>query len=300
MKTRTLKTESKRRLFQVVAALGFNLDFLSLLKGNISQAKTKGLCVPALNCYSCPAAVGACPVGALQNSLNALRYNLGVGQKKLGLYVIGSLGLMGTVGGRLPCGWLCPFGLLQELVYKVPLPKIKLPAFLTNLRYLVLAVLVLLLPLLVVDTSGLGWPWFCKWVCPAGTLEAGIVLSALNPAIRAQLGFLFSWKLSLLILFLVWMAVSMRPFCRTVCPLGTILGFFNRVSAFRMKVDLERCIVCNACQKICPVDIRIYEDPDSSQCIRCLKCEQVCPTVCISHGFRLPESEGSQPAKVQP
>ncbi|MCR4410491.1 MAG: 4Fe-4S binding protein [Candidatus Saccharicenans sp.] len=300
MKTGTLKTEARRRIFQIIAALGFNLDFLSLLKGNISQVKTKGLCVPALNCYSCPAAVGACPVGALQNSLNTLRYNLGAGQKKLGLYVIGSLGLMGIIGGRLPCGWLCPFGLLQELVYKVPVPKVKLPAFLTNLRYLVLAVMVLLLPLLVVDTSGLGLPWFCKWVCPAGTLEAGIVLSILNPAIRAQLGFLFAWKLSLLILFLVWMAVSMRPFCRTVCPLGTILGFFNRVSAFRMNVDLDRCIVCNACQKVCPVNIRIYEDPDSSQCIRCLKCEPVCPTSCISHGFSLTEKKEDEPVKIQP
>ncbi len=300
MKTGTLKIEAKRRLFQIAAALGINLDFLSLLKGNISQARTKGLCVPALNCYSCPAAVGACPVGALQNSLNTLRYNLGAGQKKIGLYVIGSLGLMGTIGGRLPCGWLCPFGLLQEMVYKVPVPKIKLPAFLTYFRYPVLAILVLLLPLLVVDTSGLGLPWFCKWVCPAGTLEAGIVLSALNPAIRAQLGFLFAWKLSLLILFLAWMAVSMRPFCRTVCPLGTILGFFNRVSAFRMRVELERCIVCNACQKACPVNIRIYEDPDSSQCIRCLKCEPVCPTSCISHGFSLPEKKEAGPVKTQP
>jgi len=298
MKARRLTTESKRRIFQIAAALGFNLDFLSLLRGNISQAGTKGLCVPALNCYSCPAAVGACPVGALQNAMNSMRYNLSTGQKKIGLYVVGSLGLMGTVAGRLPCGWLCPFGFLQELVHKLPLPKIQIPTFLTYLRYVILAFLVLLLPLLVVDSSGLGWPWFCKWVCPAGTLEAGVILSALNSAIRAQLGFLFAWKISLLVLFLIWMAVSMRPFCRTVCPLGTILGFFNRVSAFRMKVDLESCIVCDACQKTCPVNIKIYKNPDSSQCVRCLKCEQVCPTSCISHGFGLQEKQQERSARA--
>lgn len=294
MKIKRLKSERKRRIFQIAATLGFNLDFMSLLKGNISQARTKGLCLPALNCYSCPAAIGACPIGSMQNALNSLRYNLGTGQKKLGLYVVGSISLMGTIGGRLPCGWLCPFGFLQEIIYKIPLPKIKIPVFLTWLRYLVLVFLVILLPLLVVDASGLGWPWFCKWVCPAGTLEAGLVLSALNPAIRAQLGFLFTWKLSLLIIFLVWMAVSLRPFCRTICPLGTILGFFNRFSAFRMQVDLERCIVCDACQKVCPVDIKIYKDPDSSQCLRCLKCEQVCPTTCISHGFGRLEAAAGQ------
>ncbi|MCX8160806.1 MAG: 4Fe-4S binding protein [Candidatus Saccharicenans sp.] len=300
MKITGLKTEGKRRIFQIAAALGFNLDFLSPLKGNISQARTKGLCLPALNCYSCPAAIGACPVGALQNSLNSLRYNLAAGQKKLGLYVMGSIALMGTIGGRLPCGWLCPFGLLQELVYKIPLPKIRIPAFLTYFRYIVLVFLVWLLPLLVMDASGLGWPWFCKWVCPAGTLEAGLILSGLDPGIRAQLGYLFAWKLGLLVIFLAWMSVSMRPFCRTVCPLGTMLGFFNRVSAFRMKVDLERCIVCDACQKICPVSIRIYENPDSSQCIRCLKCEQVCPTSCLSHGFSLSATGAGQTTRIRP
>ncbi|HAR37009.1 MAG TPA: hypothetical protein DCR87_08980 [Acidobacteria bacterium] len=286
-----MKNEKKRRIIQVAAALGFNLDFLSLARGQISQAKTKGICLPALNCYSCPAAIGACPVGALQNALNSLRYNLGVGQKKLGLYVIGSLGLMGTIGGRLPCGWLCPFGLLQELIYKIPGPKIQIPRVLTYLRYVILVLLVLLLPLLLVDVSGLGLPWFCKWVCPAGTLEAGVLLAMLNPAIRSQLGFLFAWKLAILIFFLVWMVLSQRPFCRVACPLGTILGFFNRVSLFRMQVDLESCILCQACQKVCPVNIRIYENPDSDRCLRCLKCEPVCPTACISHGFWLTEKK---------
>ncbi|MGQ9801040.1 MAG: 4Fe-4S binding protein [Candidatus Saccharicenans sp.] len=286
-----MKTEKKRRIIQVAAALGFNLDFLSLARGQVSQAKTKGICLPALNCYSCPAAIGACPIGALQNALNSLRYNLGVGQKKLGLYVIGSLGLMGTIGGRLPCGWLCPFGLLQELIYKIPGPKIQIPKVLTYLRYIILVLLVLLLPLLLVDASGLGLPWFCKWLCPAGTLEAGVLLAALNPAIRSQLGFLFAWKLAILLLFLVWMVLSQRPFCRVACPLGTILGFFNRLSLFRMKVDLESCILCQACQQVCPVNIRIYENPDSDRCLRCLKCEPVCPTACISHGFWLPEKK---------
>jgi len=289
-----MKTEMKRRLTQILAALGFNPDFISLSRGEISQVQTKGICVPALNCYSCPAAIGACPIGALQNSLNTLKFNLSSGQKKLGLYVVGSLGLMGVIGGRLPCGWLCPFGFLQELIYKIPGPKIKIPEFLTALRYLVLIILVLLLPLLVLDSMGLGIPWFCKWLCPAGTLEAGVLLSITNPTIRSQLGLLFIWKLGLLILFLVLMAVSSRPFCRTICPLGTILGFFNRASLFQMKVDLSRCIVCDACQRACPVNLKIYQNPDSSRCIRCLKCESVCPVNCIAHGFFLKEERAAE------
>ncbi|HQO76474.1 MAG TPA: 4Fe-4S binding protein [Candidatus Saccharicenans sp.] len=272
---------------EILAAIGFNLDLPSLLKGQISQAKTKGICLPVLNCYSCPAAIGACPIGSLQNSLNSLRYNLKLGQKQLGLYVVGSLGLVGVIGGRLPCGWLCPFGLLQELIYKIPVPKLKIPTFLTYLRYAVLLVLVILLPLLLVDSFGQGSPWFCKFVCPTGTLEAGVVLALINPELRSQLGFLFAWKVSLLVLFLIWMALSQRPFCRTICPLGTILGFFNGISAFEIKVDLDNCLVCNACQRACPVDIKIYQNPGSSQCIRCLQCQEVCPTGCITSGFWL-------------
>jgi len=293
-----MQTEKKRRIFQVIAALGFNLDLISLFRAEVSQVKTKGICIPALNCYSCPAAIGACPIGSLQNALNSLIHNLNAGQKKLGLYVLGSLGLMGTIGGRLPCGWLCPFGLLQELIYKLPVRKFQIPKFLTYLRYLVLIILVITLPLIVVDALGMGEPWFCKWVCPAGTLEAGVLLALLNHGIRSQLGFLFGWKIAVLAVFLIWMSVSSRPFCRTTCPLGTILGFFNQISAFRIQVDNEACIVCDACQKACPVNIRIYKDPDSSQCIRCLKCEAVCPTSCVSHGFWFESIEGVKVIKT--
>ncbi|MGB9836404.1 MAG: 4Fe-4S binding protein [Candidatus Saccharicenans sp.] len=294
-----MKTEKKRRLVQILSAVVLNADFRSLVRGEVSQVRTKGVCVPALNCYSCPAAVGACPIGSLQNSLSSLRYNLAAGQKKFGLYVVGSIGLMGLLGGRLICGWLCPFGLLQELIYKVPCPKIQLPKKLVWLRYVFLFVFVLLLPLLLVDSLGLGAPWFCKLVCPAGTLEAGVILSALNPAIRSQLGWLFVWKFSVLLLFLVLMVLSQRPFCRFVCPLGTILGWFNRVSAFRMKIDLEACIKCDACQRVCPVNIRIYENPDSSQCIRCLKCEKVCPVSCIDHGWEVFSPKKAESATAQ-
>ena len=292
-------TEKKRKLVQLLSALGLNLDFLSLLRGEINQGKSKGVCVPALNCYSCPAAIGACPIGSLQNSLSSLRYNLGSGQKKFGLYVIGSIGLMGSVGGRLACGWLCPFGFLQELLYRLPGPKIQLSQKLNFLRYVFLFVFVLFLPLFLVDSLGLGAPWFCKIICPAGTLEAGVILAAVNPAIRSQLGWLFAWKTLVLIIFLVLMVLSQRPFCRLVCPLGTILGWFNRLSAFRMKVDLEACLRCDACQRVCPVNIKIYENPDSSQCIRCLKCEKVCPVSCIGHDWEVLRPGKKQPALVQ-
>lgn len=275
----------KRRWFQTLSSLGINIYFPSFFRGEIYQGNIKGVCVPVLNCYSCPSAISACPIGSLQNFFASLKFNLSISQYQFGLYVFGFLGIAGSLGGRIPCGWLCPFGLIQELLYKIPTPKIPILRILTWLKYAMLVVMVFLLPLLVLDEFGLGQTWFCKWVCPAGTLEAGIPLVALNENIRNQVGFLFSWKMAILILFLAWMVFSSRPFCRTSCPLGAIFGLFNRVSLFRMAVDEENCTLCNRCWQDCPVDLKVYESANSPDCIRCLKCVSSCEYGAVSYEF---------------
>jgi len=278
-----IDTQKKRRRFQFFGAIGFNAWLPSFFKGTIFQGPSKGLCVPVLNCYSCPSALGACPIGALQNALGSIRLNLSLARYQFGLYVLGFLGAVGSLVGRIPCGWLCPFGFFQELLYKIPTRKFPIPRFLIKMKYVLLAVAVIGLPLLVLDSFGGGTPWFCKWICPAGTLEAGLPLAVLNSGIRQQLGFLFAWKAAVLAGFVVAMVFTMRPFCRTACPLGAILGLFNRFSLFRMSVDEETCTRCDRCRKECPVDVRVYEAPNSPDCIRCLKCEKVCPFGSISH-----------------
>jgi polyferredoxin len=275
----------KRRWFQTFSFLAINAYIPSWFKGEIYQGNFKGVCVPVLNCYSCPSALGACPLGAMQNFFATSRFNLSIAQYQLGLYVIGFLGAVGALVGRMPCGWLCPFGFLQELLYKIKTKKFRIPKFLTYGKYVILAVFVVLLPLLIMDPYGFGQTWFCKWICPAGTLEAGVSLAAINTGIREQLGFLFSWKMGVLVLFLVWMIVSKRPFCRTACPLGAIFALFNKVSLFRMVWDEDKCTLCNKCWKDCPVDIKIYEAPNSPECIRCLKCIDSCKFGALDYQF---------------
>lgn len=279
------KPRDRRAWYQAFFALGLNAWIPSWLKGEIFQGGIKGVCVPGLNCYSCPSALGACPVGALQTSFAGLRFNLSVAEKKFGLYVAGFLAAVGSAVGRMPCGWVCPFGYLQELLHKIPTPKIDVPRFLTYFRYAVLATTVVALPLLVVDQFGYGQTWFCKWICPAGTLEAGLPLILLKADLRPLVGFMYYWKLGLLALFLVWFVLSRRPFCRTVCPLGAFWGLFNRVSLFRMAVDDANCTLCDKCRKDCPVGIRIYESANSPDCVRCLKCVSSCKFGAVSYEF---------------
>jgi ferredoxin-type protein NapH len=282
---KTAKPRQRRPWYQAASALLVNAWIPAWFKGSIFQGNTKGICVPVLNCYSCPSALGACPIGSVQTLLGSSRFNLALGERKFGLYVIGLLGAVGAVVGRMPCGWLCPFGFLQESMYKIRTPKIRLPQFISYFRYVFLVVLVIALPLLIVDQFGFGQTWFCKWVCPAGTLEAGIPLVALNAGLRDLVGFMYYWKVAILVIFLVLMTISTRPFCRAVCPLGAILGLFNKGSLFRMAVDDEKCTLCNMCYKKCPVELHFYKTPNSPNCVRCLRCVDSCKYGAISYQF---------------
>ena len=239
---------------------------------NIYQGPLKVVCSPGLNCYSCPAATTYCPLGSLQQLLLGIRFSLETGSYYVGTYVIGSMGLLGAAFGRFICGWACPFGLIQELLNKIPSPKYRVPSQLNWFKYGFLALFVVLFPLLLVDEFGLGSPWFCKYVCPAGTLEAGIPMLLLQPDLRTTIGWLFYNKVILLIAFIGWSVVSSRPFCRTTCPLGAFYGLFNRHRLIKLKHNQEKCTECEACHRVCPMEIKFNETPDSSECISCMKC----------------------------
>ena len=186
-----LRGLSLQRIVPLLSAALFNGYAIGFQKGRIFTGGSKAVCVPVLNCYSCPGALGACPIGALQAVLGSRGF-------RFSFYVLGFLMMVGALLGRFVCGWLCPFGLVQDLLHKIPLGKKRktLPGekWLRRLRYLVLLVFVILLPLYAVDFIGQGQPWFCKYICPAGTLTAGLPLVSQNAALQEAVGWLFGWK----------------------------------------------------------------------------------------------------------
>lgn len=116
----TKKRISFQRIVQFVSVTLANGYMIGFQKGKIFTGGTKAVCVPVLNCYSCPGALGACPIGSLQAAVGGMKHHFP-------FYVLGLLMLFGIVLGRVVCGLLCPFGLVQDLFHKIPVPKLNVP-----------------------------------------------------------------------------------------------------------------------------------------------------------------------------
>ena len=277
-----LAKNKNRWKIQLTATLATNPFLANFFQGKIYKGKLKTACVPGLNCYSCPAAAGACPIGSLQAVLGSSKF-------KFSYYVVGILIFFGVILGRVVCGFLCPFGWFQELLHKIPSKKFstKKLHFLTYLKYVILLVFVIVLPMTITNEFGISDPFFCKYICPVGVLEGGIPLAIANTGIRASLGWLFTWKSCILLGIVVLSVFFYRPFCKWICPLGAFYALFNCISLYRLKVDKDKCVSCGICAKVCKMDVDPSKTPNNTECIRCGDCIKSCPYHALSKTFSL-------------
>ena len=314
-----------RLAIQGIAALIQNANLKGFFTGRIYQGATKAVCVPGLNCYSCPGAVGACPIGSVQNTLSGLSI-------KIPYYVLGLLIFFGALLGRAICGFLCPFGLLQDLLNRIPIGR-KVRGFkgdrkdhaatsadsedgckgrgttsadsedgrkgratldrkLRKLKYVVLLVLVICVPMAVRLT-----PAFCKYVCPSGTLS-GLLLALGDSKLFAILGSTFAWKVSVLALVVVVSVLIYRPFCKYLCPLGAIYAPFNKVALLHMSCDKTSCVECGACAAVCGMGVNPSEDPNDLECIRCGQCIKACPAKALAYEFGVGQLQAEKTVKM--
>ena len=279
---------SKRKIIQLYAALLYNANIKGFISGQIFKGDSKMVCVPGLNCYSCPGAIGACPLGSLQNGLSSAKHGLPY-------YVVGIIALYGLIFGRIICGYLCPMGFLQELLYMIKTPKIRksnITRMLSYFKYILLVVLVLIIPL-IYGLYDVVIPGFCKYICPAGIVEGafGLLANPLNVDFFAMLGSLFTWKTLLLVGFATICVFMYRFFCRFICPLGALYGFFNRFSFLGITVNQDKCTNCGLCIKVCKMDVRKVGD---HECINCGECISVCKTEAIVWRGKKPTLAASQ------
>jgi ferredoxin-type protein NapH len=254
-----------RKLSQTIVGLMLTNSYVQVISTKIPyDGVLKGACVPFLNCHACPFAVFSCPIGMLQYFASIHRFPF---------FLLGFFITIGLVVGRAACDWLCPFGLIQDWMYKIKTRKFGIPKFLNYTKYLVLVVLVLIISYFTYEN------WFSR-LCPFGALIAGIPWVAWNPidpdfgapVIEPEMiGWLYYLKMAILALFLIWFIFAKPPFCRVVCPMGAIWALFNRISLLRFKVGNE-CPDCGRCSQICPMELNVNNEVDSENCIKCLDC----------------------------
>ena len=262
-----------RRVVQALSALVLNAAFLFQF-GPLKQfgeflnwGKQYG-CLPVLNCHSCPVAINACPIGVLGH-LTEWRY--------FPAYVLGVVFGIAAVFGRFLCGWVCPFGFLQDLLHRVPLRKIRIPRVLKYVKYGLLVVSVLAVPYFLDVFS---WGFFCR-LCPQATLESAIPRWA-NGSSQMQAGPAAA-RLAVLAAVILLAVVSERFFCRVLCPIGALVAPFGKVSPLRVRRDTETCIHCKRCDRVCPMDLQPSTQTGdavrqtSGECIVCSQCTHVCP-----------------------
>ena len=261
----------KRLIVQVAFFLLQNPLVHNFASGRIYQGELKRICTPGLNCYSCPAAVMSCPIGAMQLFIAGAKHSIS-------LFVAGFLLTTGLLFGRFICGYVCPMGLVQDLIYKIKIPKLRLRLrFVRYAKYAVLAVFVVILPYVVRhELSGLGSPWFCEYICPSGTVFAAVPLLAANDFLRGMIGTQFFIKAAVAAGLVITSLFVYRFFCRVLCPLGAVYALFNKFAVFRMHCNAEKCVSCGRCSQACHTELDPAKKPNSPECVRCGKCIKSC------------------------
>jgi polyferredoxin len=231
------------------------------------------VCSPVFHCYSCPLALFACPIGVMANfsALHMVPY-----------VTLGILAVIGVLVGSFICGWVCPFGFVQDLIGRIPTPKFELPSWLGYGRYVVLVSLVLAVPYFYGEEHPL---FFCR-VCPAGAMEAALPHTAGTAIGGGEIAWPSAAKMGVFALILAAMFFTWRPWCTVLCPLGAIYGLCNRVSVLFLRFHPDRCNDCDLCRRLCHYHGRSERRGGELSCIRCLDCTR-CTAVTVSHVFQL-------------
>jgi len=248
--------------------LKVQLAFAALF--NIGLVQWHTVCFPVLNCHSCPISVFACPIGVIGQFAE-------VGL--IPLSVIGTIALAGLLAGRFLCGWACPFGFLQELLYKVPYVKFRIPAWTGYIKYGVFLGLVVAVPIFLTTDSSL---YFCR-LCPVATIESAVPWAIINGTTNV-------WSLAVRLVILSAVVILVmghrRFFCKVICPLGACLSVFNRFAVVFPERD-EECTACQTCVAVCPMEneenkkrLAVF-DNRAEECISCLECQEKCPSEAI-------------------
>lgn len=269
-----MNLHTTRRIVQIFSLFLFHRFFLPIKGDGDDITEMNGLCLPILSCHACPLSWTACPIGVL------LHYS---GWQIFPYFAIGTLALFGLLFGRLFCGWICPFGTLQALFYKIPSKKIRLPKWMSYGKYVMLILFVFLIPYLLGEATA--WS-FCR-ICPAAAIQVVIPSWFQGGEFHVTWnGWLSTSRFLFLAVVVVLAILSSRSFCKVFCPIGALMAPLNYLSFWKVKFPASACLQCEQCDKVCSTDVEPSErilrnvDPNRHQdCIVCHECQTPCPVI---------------------
>jgi len=271
------------KYYLFAAIVLFGLVYLTRLgrpdNANISERKLWYPRIPYIACLL--AAVVVCGF-VLGKSPNPMEGTVKVFKSMVGLYpsVIGKLlalvffVVLAVIGNKLICGWACPFGALQELIYSLPLlrkmKRWKAPFWLTN-----------------TIRGGLFFVMLLFLFGIVGGRKGFVIYHYLNPFNLFNLDFDHWLMLVTVVVFLILALLIYRPFCHLICPFGFLSWIAERVSLTRVKIDHEKCTECGLCIKACPSQAAkdiVADKLFAADCFSCARCLNVCPEDAIRYG----------------
>lgn len=189
------------------------------------------------------------------------------------LIAFGFFILLAVIGNKMICGWACPFGTLQELVYSIPIlrriKQKKLPFILTNTIRAGLFLFTLLFLFGIIGAS-----------------KGFVIYHYINPFNLFNLDFESLSVLLTVIIALGGAFIIYRPFCQLICPFGFISWIAEKFSIYRIRIDQDKCTQCGACIKVCPLEAakgRVAGNKLPADCFSCARCLNVCPVDAIQY-----------------
>lgn len=213
-----------------------------------------------------------CPFGGVTTIYQYVTQGTFVNKLHESSFILMIIGFIIAVGfGPVFCGWLCPFGSVQEWIGKIGnklfgkkynrfIPY-KYDKYLRFLRYGVLA-----------------------WVLYMTAATGKLVFSDVDPysaLFHLWTGEIAIGGLIVLIFTLIGSLFVERPWCKYLCPYGAVLGVTNLFRIFKIRRKSSTCVSCMACDRACPMNIEVSKSGvvRNHQCISCMKCtsEENCP-----------------------